>query len=76
MGLEPLFFAVRGRKCPLGIVFLVQRRRWGEISDPTHCGRNRPGRFPSGIAWMNIEAGIGLLPVGAGKACTVVQRLA
>jgi len=36
---------------PLGIVFRVQRRRWGEINDPTHCGRNRPGRFPSGIAW-------------------------
>ena len=57
----------KGDEC--WIVFRVQRRRWGEISDPTHCGRNRPGRFPSGIAWKGT-------PVDFAKTCAVASTAA
>ena len=47
----------------------VQRRGWGEVGHTAHCGRNRPGRSPSGIAWEGT-------PVDFAKTCAVASTAA
>jgi hypothetical protein len=41
----------------------------GEVGHTTHCGRNRPGRSPSGIAWEGT-------PVDFAKTCAVASTAA